>query len=534
MLDESQLINKTTQYWDFECPDPKQPYEPGTGYSWYIQELLPREMEYAGSKGRLPKERYENLLLVLLVGHSLEPLLQTVWAYKPAKVLLIINQDYGIREGKAQENLVKWAIKQIRPASKIIGQERFVTEATPAGIFGNLSQDEDVKVHLQEDNPIVVDITGAKKSMMAGAFLFAAFANVPVSYVDFDDDKYDPERGRPYGYACRIRPFNNPYERFSLRDWEQVRNLYNRYKFRDARLLLAGTYDDKSGYLAENGRQKTDDGELGVVWRSMKKVLPSSEPLIRKLADILRGYEAWDSGNYPDSIRIFKDIDAFQPPSGVEIIGENWYVPSEGEFKNQLDDFYVETPLFYSYIYDELSRIRRMIEKNRDYRSAILRAGSLNEIVMLARLVKIMPEGSEKESWLSALQSKTPSGREVFGFLKRSPGKYDLKKHVWSNRADLPDIVITIKEQMRWHKKIEVFHKSRKGAWRTFIYRRNDLAHKYFAPPREWAEDAFNFIKANIVDFSGTEPPWEDTEALSWSKLCEFTGLKAFLSPNLT
>lgn len=76
--------------------------------------------------------------------------------------------------------------------------------ATPPHVFQALLK------HLYGDSNVIVDITGAKKSMVAGAFLYAAFANVPVSYVDFDDDKFNPEHAKPYGYACRIGRLVNP------------------------------------------------------------------------------------------------------------------------------------------------------------------------------------------------------------------------------------------------------------------------------------------------------------------------------------
>ncbi len=67
-----------------------------------------------------------------------------------------------------------------------------------------------------------------------------------------------------------------------------------------------------------------------------------------------------------------------------------------------------------------------------------------------------------------------------------------------------------------------------------FIGRRNDLAHKYYSPPREWAEDALDFVRANVEDSWGTAVGEAiDTQALSWSGLCELAGLSEYLPPNL-
>ena len=135
-----------------------------------------------------------------------------------------------------------------------------------------------VKVlHNEED--VVIDITGGKKSMVAGAFMYAAYAGSRISDVDFEE--YDPEERRPYGFGCKIGELTNPYEKFALHEWERVRVLYERYQFRDAQMLL----------MSRNGK-----GKSGTVIDAMKDYLPDSEPAIQLLASILCCYEYWDAG----------------------------------------------------------------------------------------------------------------------------------------------------------------------------------------------------------------------------------------------
>jgi len=70
--------------------------------------------------------------------------------------------------------------------------------------------------------------------------------------------------------------------------------------------------------------------------------------------------------------------------------------------------------------------------------------------------------------------------------------------------------------------------------WRDLIHRRNDLAHQYYSPPPEWAEDALRFVQANVEDFWGPDAgKIIDAQTLPWSEVCQLTGLAEYLPPNL-
>jgi len=67
----------------------------------YIKELLPLELRCAESDrdepARLPSQDKQGGVLVLLVGFSIDPLLQSICAYKPDQVVLVLK--------RAMENL---------------------------------------------------------------------------------------------------------------------------------------------------------------------------------------------------------------------------------------------------------------------------------------------------------------------------------------------------------------------------------------------------------------------------------------------
>ncbi|MGC9400697.1 MAG: CRISPR-associated protein [Anaerolineae bacterium] len=505
------LEGKTQHYWrDYDHENPE------TCLQRYIKELLPEEMKYARQReeSKLPDETCDTL--VLLVGFSIEPLLQAVYAYKPEKVFLVLNRRYGRgKPGKNWGKMIARLIRQLPKPPEVIAQD--VIQAGPQQVYQTLLK------HVRQTEGVIIDITGAKKNMVAGAFLYAALANVPVSYVDFADDAYDPKVGKPYGYACDIGTLDNPYEKFALRDWERVRQLYHRYKFRDARRLLVG----------EDGK------ESGTVLGTMKEYLPDSESAIRTLAEILRCYELWDAGLYNEAADQARKIEGFQPPTAVERLDGEWFEIGQAQFEGGLTEFYEDTPEFQAYVYDELARIDRLIRFNHDYRSAFLRAGSLNEVVMLARLVRLVDDDSQREALVASLQYRTPGAYSVFYNLRRSvghsfqigpTGNDEIHYDVCFQNA--PEITVVITEQMDWWRNVPMF--DHQGSWEQFINRRNDLAHKYYSPPRKWAEDALKFVQANVEDFWGADVGKDiETQAQPWSEVCKLTGLDDYLPPNL-
>jgi len=518
-MDERDLQDLTQEYWrKFDARNLPDHLE------WYIANLLSHEIQWAGEHPvngmpRLPTTPCK--LLVLLVGFSIEPLLQAVWSYEPEQALLLLNEQYGDpsdngRRGADFGGMVKRLITEHLATQKPLPVtpqvECEVVEAGPVPVFRKLLD----KVNTTEG--VVVDITGAKKSMVAGAFLYAAYANANVSYVDFDDNAFDPEKRRPYGYACRIGQLSNPYQAFALRDWERVRALYNRYSFRAARELLVGQ-DGKAG----------PDTILGMVKAYLHEMV---EP-IEKLAEMLHCYELWDSGAFNEAKNKADQIAAVgwnsEFPSVVDVLGGKWFVISGKDYVNKPKRFFEDTLEFRVYVFDELERIERLF-RNEDYRSAFLRAGGLNEIIMVARLVREISE-PDKTTLLTRLDDRTPGAKKLFSNLLKAPGdSLDIKDMT----CRVHNFPATLTQTMNdWWRVTRYFNDSK--GWDDFLTKRNELAHKYFTVPADWAEDALCFVKANFQDFLGS--PVESlnlcAEALPWSVLCQRCGVRDWLPPNL-
>jgi hypothetical protein len=507
---------------------------------WYVEHLLPLEMSCIKPRSTRPGKPCETL--VLLVGYSLEPLLQAICFYQPCRVVLVLNRDYGEevgpRMGKHIEELVRRLthaagdlspllsrMPDIGPRKKGASDEFLAIDADPVEVFQLLTDE----LRGTPSDRVVVDITGAKKSMVAGAFLYAAFTDVAISYVEFDDAQYDFVKGRPVGYLSAIQRLSNPYSTFALREWARVRTLYEGYRFREAHSLLVGP----------NG----DGGEgtvLGVaeVYQSQAKVE------IKQLGQVLKCYAHWDSGDFGEAKERLKGLEGFSPPSVVTQLGDGWLKVEGVSFVSIPFGFYDDTADLRIYVCDELERVKRLRKYNQDYRSAFLRAAGLNEVLMVARLVRLVRNANHRRELLGALDKYTPNCHSLFQQLTKKSGRTIGVRALYPRHQahKVPDIGLTLKGPMTswWSEttfKDDEGSPDRRG-WQKFLDIRNKLAHTYLSVPEELAEAGFEFVRANFEDFllaDGVtiEQLGVSAERMPWKELCSWCGLDKILPPEL-
>uniref|UniRef100_A0A7C2INR6 Uncharacterized protein n=1 Tax=Ammonifex degensii TaxID=42838 RepID=A0A7C2INR6_9THEO len=280
---------------------------------------------------------------------------------------------------------------------------------------------------------------------------------------------------------------------------------------------------------------------------------------VQILGAFLDYYAKWDSGDYQGAKRAAEnlpDFPDFEQPSAVAVLGNHWFEISGNDFANRPSGFYGNEHWIKVYACDELARIWRLIHYNEDYRSAFLRAAGLNEIIMVARVVRLVSDPAERGKLLAALDNSTPPAYSVFEKLSQPP-KTQLKMGTDRNGRvkfeNFRTLIATFElpsPMQRWWVKTKTFNTP--DGWDDFLEKRNKLAHEYFSVPREWAEDALRFVQANFEDFldiSIDHKDWADikreleslfqnlgnlrTTALPWSELCKKCGLSEFLPPRL-
>lgn len=494
--------------------------------------LLKAELDYARESKNIHSNSSENL--VLLVGLSIEPLLQSICVYEPENVILILNQegypvlyDRGNRYGTEEADIFA---KHIIKAVGLLAKESFISNNP--NIHCHPSKDDEIFKTLvktvHDKNDVVVDITGGKKSMVTGAFLYAAFAGARISYVDFD--KYSVKNRRPYGFSCKIGELSNPYLEFSLREWENVRIHYNKYHFNEALQLL-----------------KKD------IRSPMIRNLPYSEEAIDNLIGFIEFYNKWDSGDFcsakkkVDKLRKNIEIDGdMKFPSVLEVLGDtgSWY-------KIDSNHSYIPPPIYgdlnklLPYVLDELARVERLIKYNEDYRSAFLQAGGVNEMIMLGRLLNLVRETEERNFLLNKLKVKTPRAKEVFDVLLQDGTKTvgpggNLTIPGWKKNEGRKLIKFDIYKTNKWWEGFFMNMQKRGCEFEheIFLDMRNEVAHKHFPVSKEWADEGLKFVRANLEDFLNNhlhniELGDYCTKTLPWSELCNLCGMKTFLTPNL-
>jgi hypothetical protein len=381
--------------------------------------------------------------------------------------------------------------------------------------------------------------------MVSGAYLFSSYTNVSVSYIDYEE--YSEEYRKPYGHTCKPDELENTMELFKLREWDRVRQLYEQYAFRRAKELIAE--------IKEGAKSFFEDEELNS---------------IDCLMEWLEFYRLWDEGDYRGSWEKWDGDDKFRAirskisdvycPTAVKKLGNLW--PNKNDLKGLKSGFkaiegsenieksiYIEDEEILVYAYDELEKIKRLIEHNEDYRSALLRAAGLNEVLLKARIVR---------SWVRNNFVVEVKGKQLTREDIKNHSEYSRYLPKVDDKGVLDAGATYLHMALRWEEgkgekyamklnKLEEFdypiaHRSVDGPiliefWKSMekpkgfglpddVFNiRNKAIHFCLSIPKEIAEVAVAMAEKNLEDFreelinvtvtNGTY------EAMSWNELCD-------------
>jgi len=531
----------------------------------YIEELLPKEIDY------IVRENKANIkptdVLVQLVGLTWDPLLISLCLYTPRKLVLVLSKWYDKQEGEGRGDRYVGLLEKLRDKNLIdflptaLPQPWDTVNDTPQDVFKFLKRH--ILPLINQEERVVIDITGAKKSMVSGAYLFSAYTNARVSYTDFD--KFDEEYGRPYGYTCRVGELENPLELFKIGEWEQVRQLYKRYAFWSAHALVSQIKNSIKGFFEDEDLKAT---ELLINW--------------------LEFYGLWDDGDFNGALEKFKEIcrenQRVSCPTAVEKLGKIWprkrakggvtniYALKTGinslESKDNLQNSFHLSDEMLVYAHDEVAKIRRLIEYGEDYRSAFLRAAGLNEFLIKTRIIRLwmnnefvfFEKGESKP--FARRDYKRLKYRDKQGNIKSLANFFDEQLIKFPQTITMANSLMLLKKKDgKWVRgSIEIWrpekeesgkrvkaegHISRGSSplvefWKnvtsarinlpTDIFElRNVAIHFCLSLPKELAEVALSMAEENLKDF---EENWIGRslkdgifEAISWKELCKVCGI---------
>ncbi len=181
-------------------------------------------------------------MLILTVGYSPEPVFLSLAYHAPRKIFLLLERrlarSYLASLGELWETyrealeLPAWDDRRRGPRRTVV--KRRVRDS-PGELFQAVRRI--VAEHPGDRRGVVLDITGAKKSMIAGAFLAAGYFDLEASYVDFSG--YDPALRRPDPASYRTVALRHPRELFRLRDERRLEEAFAGRRYREARVLSA-------------------------------------------------------------------------------------------------------------------------------------------------------------------------------------------------------------------------------------------------------------------------------------------------------
>jgi CRISPR-associated protein (TIGR02710 family) len=234
---------------------------PSRAKEFYNASVFPEAISRFCHKAKnLQRHRF----LISLVGFSPQPIILFIKAIRPEKVLFLYSEE---SEGMLD----------------IVGQH---TELTLSQIEKSMVDSSDVtdvyrgiKRFLADKNQgdVFVDITGGKKSMVAGAALAGYILGLSVGYVDYE--KYLPDLRQPEPGTEYASILKNPLSVFGDLEMSKAREFFNQGHFARAR------------EIAENLEARIPD-----VWPA------------RELKDLIEVYKAWDELNFASALDAVKNF----------------------------------------------------------------------------------------------------------------------------------------------------------------------------------------------------------------------------------
>lgn len=113
--------------------------------------LLIKELEWAQAHGRYPRENEQKIAFAFLVGDSFEPILQSILAYQPDRLVPVVCNFYGSRDpeneahipGEKQWEELKKLIARLPPKESTgkpfaVQDPAHTVEDTPRAVFDYL------------------------------------------------------------------------------------------------------------------------------------------------------------------------------------------------------------------------------------------------------------------------------------------------------------------------------------------------------------------------------------------------------------
>jgi CRISPR-associated protein (TIGR02710 family) len=225
------------------------PYGSGTAAEqarqFWFDELYTDVVE-AAKKNSINVERPPVDLLVSLSGFSPETTLLAYELVQPTRLLVISSENTRQKINVIYEMLHgKLSPADIEP--------RYVNPVDPIEIYDLVKRAIYAKGPEQAPLAAIIDITGGKKVMSAGAALAASQLDLPMCYIDSD---FDPEMRQARPGSERLRVLPNPTKLFGDKDMDAAHamfksGLYSGARARFSELTLSMSEPARAWFLRD-------------------------------------------------------------------------------------------------------------------------------------------------------------------------------------------------------------------------------------------------------------------------------------------
>ncbi|NWJ97324.1 MAG: hypothetical protein HXX20_16190 [Chloroflexi bacterium] len=284
-----------------------------------VDELAASRIEHLQESDKTFKP-YATDLLILLVGHALEPLKLSIAIHRPRYLALVYSSEVKDSFNKLgnflQGQVRKWPTERSKPnpVDKLKELSLRIDSSKPKEIFEGMqvawreiwSKQEGVA-----EGRVALDITGGKKTMLAGAFQFAAVTPFlsaaqsgpfPLYYMDFDD--YDSFLRRPDLTSCYYRRISDAITLYQLQA-ERNREVSKAFQF-----IPTTSFFKKKPEELNNGELFDLAGLLHKCQSMSDRA--NRETIVRLLRDEIKHRIERNSGTMLDTINILLTCRTFE------------------------------------------------------------------------------------------------------------------------------------------------------------------------------------------------------------------------------
>lgn len=221
--DESVILKELLDVWDAMPSGSEEEREAADEFYW--KKILPCSIRvFVGKEKQKLAGRYRGMILT--VGQSPEPLIFSINAIEPERVLFLYTE-----ETEKQLDIIYQHTSDKIPFSRL--EKRLIRKPFALAIYGEV-----VDAWKRWGNPqnVAVDITGGTKSMTGGLAVVGALLSFQLLYVS--NDNYCNVKRRPIPGSEYLELLQNPYEAYGSIQEMEANQLMSRQDYHGALRLF--------------------------------------------------------------------------------------------------------------------------------------------------------------------------------------------------------------------------------------------------------------------------------------------------------